>query len=85
VLLGVEHTVLESVDLEIGPDGGERVVARVRPAKRQQLRCPHCLRTRRRADATAVAELLRSSWRAVTGIITRVVDQARGRSTASAH
>jgi transposase len=144
MLLGVEHTVIESVDLEIGPDGADRVVARVRPTKRQQLRCPHCRRTCRRADAgdgrrrwraldlgtvqafleadapriacpqhgivvayvpwarhdswftaafedtaawlaahanaTAVAELLRSSWRAVTGIVTRVVDQARGRS-----
>jgi transposase len=143
VLLGVEHTVIESVDLEQDPAGGERVVARVRPTKRQRLRCPHCRRACRRADAgdgrrrwraldlgtvqafleadapriacplhgivvayvpwarhdsrftagfedtatwlaahasaSAVAELLRSSWRAVTGIITRVVAEARGR------
>jgi transposase len=144
VLLGVEHTVIESVDLEAGPGGQWQVVASVRPAKRRQLCCPHCLHKRRRADAgdgrrrwrgldlgtvqtfleadapriscplhgivvaalpwarhdsrftigfedtaawlaahtsaSTVAELLRSSWRAVTGIVTRVVAQARGRT-----
>jgi transposase len=144
VLLGVEHTVIESVDLEAGPDGCDQVVASVRPTGRQRLRCPHCLHRRRRADsgdgrrrwrgldlgtvrvfleadaprvacrlhgvvvaavpwarhdswfttrfedtaawlaahasASTVAELLRSSWRAVTGIVTRVVAEARGRT-----
>ena len=144
LLLGVEHTVIESVDLEVGPDGCERVVARVRPTKRQQLRCPRCRKVCRRVDdgegrrrwrgldlgtvqvyleaaaprvscprhgvivaavpwarhdslftaafeeqtawlaahatATMVAELMRSSWRAVTRMVTRVVGQARGKT-----
>ena len=142
LLLGVEHTVIESVDLEVGPDGCERVVARVRPTRRQQLRCPRCRKVSRRVDdgegrrrwrgldlgtvqvyleaaaprvgcarhgvivaavpwarhdswftrafedhaawlaahtsRSTVAELLRSSWRAITGIVTRVVAEARG-------
>lgn len=32
------------------------------------------------ATATTVAEVMRSSWRAVTAMITRVVDEARGRT-----
>jgi transposase len=144
VLLGVERTVIESVDLEIDAAGREQVVARVRPTRRQQLRCPHCRRTCRRVDAgdgrrrwrgldlgtvqtfldadaprvacrdhgivvahvpwarhdsrfttgfedtaawlaahasaSTIAELLRSSWRAITGIVTRVVTEARGHS-----
>jgi transposase len=142
LLLGVEHTVIESVDVEVGPDGCEQVVVGVRPTKRQQRRCPRCRKADRRVDAgegrrrwrcldrgtvqmhleaeaprvscpghgvivaavpwarhdswftaafedyaawlaahtsrSTVAELLRSSWRAVTGIVTRVVAEARG-------
>lgn len=144
VLLGVEHTVIESVDLEAGPGGQWQVVASVRPTRRRRLRCPYCRKIRRGADAgdgrrrwrgldlgtvqvfleadaprvscllhgvvvaavpwarhdsrftigfedsaawlaahtsaSTVAELLRSSWRAITGIVTRVVAEARGQT-----
>ncbi|MFC9688517.1 ISL3 family transposase [Kribbella sp. NPDC056951] len=42
-LLGVEHTVVESVVFEDGP-GGVVVVARVRPVARQRRRCGRCRR-----------------------------------------
>lgn len=144
LLLGVEHTVIEFVDLEAGPGGSEQVVVGVRPTKRQRLRCPRCRKGCRRFDdgqgrrrwrcldlgtvqayleaeaprvscprhgvivaavpwarhdswftrafedqaawlaghtsRSTVAELLRSSWRAITGIVARVVAEARGES-----
>ena len=144
VVLGVEHTVIESVDLEVAAGGELVVVAVVRPTRRRGNRCPHCGRGCRgydqgggprrwrgldlgtvrvfleaaaprvscpvhgivvaavpwarhdsrfttafedtaawlagHASASAVSELLRSSWRAITGIVTRVVAEARGRT-----
>ncbi len=41
-LLGVEHTVVESVDLEVGRDGVEVLVARVRPKAGAASRCSRC-------------------------------------------
>jgi transposase len=41
-LLGVEHTVIESVDLESDGRGGERLVARVRPKVAYRSRCSRC-------------------------------------------
>jgi transposase len=40
-LLGVEHTVIESVALE-GEDAGEVLVARVRPVRSRRSRCSRC-------------------------------------------
>ncbi len=40
--LGVEHTVIESVDLEPDDRGGERLVARVRPKVAYRSRCSRC-------------------------------------------
>ncbi len=41
-LLGVEHTVIKSVDLESDGRGGERLVARVRPKVAYRSRCSRC-------------------------------------------
>ncbi|MGH3798113.1 MAG: helix-turn-helix domain-containing protein [Pseudonocardiaceae bacterium] len=41
-LLGVEHTVIESVGLEPDGRGGERLVARVRPKAAYRSRCLRC-------------------------------------------
>ena len=43
-MLGVEHTVIESVDLEPDGRGGEQLVARVRPRGGQGSRCSRCQR-----------------------------------------
>lgn len=42
-VLGVEHTVIESVEIE-ADDGGEAVVARVRPTRSRRGRCGRCRR-----------------------------------------
>ena len=42
-VLGVEHTVIESVEIEAG-GGGEIVVARVRPTRSRCDRCGRCAR-----------------------------------------
>jgi transposase len=142
-VLGVEHTVIETVDLEMDPGGQLVVLAGVRPTRRAASRCPRCGRRcpgydrgdgRRRwraqdagsvrvyleADAprvscrdhgvivagvpwarhgawfttgfedtvawlaahtakTTVEDLMRTSWRSVNAIVTRVTDQARGK------
>ena len=41
-LLGVEHTVVESVDLEPDGRGGEQLIARVRPKAGVASRCSRC-------------------------------------------
>lgn len=41
-LLGVEHVVLEDVDIEVAADGGQVVVAGLRPDRGHRLRCPEC-------------------------------------------
>ncbi|MGH3193488.1 MAG: ISL3 family transposase [Streptosporangiaceae bacterium] len=41
-LLGVEHVVLEDVDIEVAADGGEVAVAGLRPDRGHRLRCPQC-------------------------------------------
>jgi len=41
-VLGVEHTVIESVDLEPGGLGGEVLVAQVRPKASAVRRCSRC-------------------------------------------
>jgi transposase len=41
-VLGVEHTVIEALDLELDPGGQLVVLARVRPARRAASRCPRC-------------------------------------------
>jgi transposase len=43
-LLGVEHTVIESVELEPDGRGGEQLIARVRPQAGVALRCSRCQR-----------------------------------------
>lgn len=43
-LLGVEHTVIEDVDLEVDGKGREVLVARVRPARSRRNRCSRCAR-----------------------------------------
>jgi len=48
-LLGVEHTVIEAVDLE-GEVGAETVVVRVRPTRSRQGRCSRCGRRAGRYD-----------------------------------
>ena len=142
-LLGVEHTVVESVDFEV-EGAGEVLVAKVRPTRSRRLRCGLCFRRcpgydqgdgRRRwrtldvcavmayleadaprvscpehavvvasvpwarhdarfttlfedqcawlaahASASTVAELLRTTWRTVTGIVTRVVADLAGKT-----
>ena len=42
-VLGVEHTVIESVEIE-ADGGGEVVVARVRPTRSRRGRCGRCAR-----------------------------------------
>jgi transposase len=143
-VLGVEHTVIETMDLEMDPGGQLVVLAGVRPTRRAASRCPRCGRRcpgydrgdgRRRwrgqdlgsvrvfleADAprvscaahgvivaalpwarhgawftigfedtvawlaahttkTTVEDLMRTSWRSVNAIVTRVTDQARGKT-----
>jgi transposase len=143
-LLGVEHGVIESVDLVRDKRGEEIVLVRVRPTVRQRSRCSRCQRRCRgydqgegsrkwrtldlgtvraylEADAprvscpvhgvvvaavpwarpgarftyafedtcswlvanatmTAVATLLRVSWRTVSGIVARVVAELAGRT-----
>ncbi len=144
-LLGVEHTVVEGVELEHDDERGEEVlVASVRPVASQALRCSQCRRRcpyrdagdgRRRwrtldlgtvrayleADAprvscpehgvivaavpwarakarhahafedtcawltahsamTVVSAMMRVTWRTVSGIVTRVVDDLAGKS-----
>lgn len=59
-LLGVEHTVIEAVDLE-GDDGSETVVVRVRPTRSRQGRCSRCGRRAGRYDAGGG----RRRWRAI--------------------
>ena len=142
-LLGVEHTVIEDVELE-GDGAGEVLVARVRPTRSRRGRCSRCGRRCRGYDrgdgrrrwrtldvgtvpaylesdaprvacpahgvvvaavpwarpgarcttgfedtcawlaahtaASTVAELLRISWRTVTGIVGRVVADLAGRT-----
>ena len=51
-LLGVEHTVIESVELEPDGRGGERLVARVRPKAAYRSRCSRCDRRCRGYDAS---------------------------------
>jgi transposase len=41
-LLHVEHVVLEDVDIEEVPGGGEAAVVRLRPDRGHRLRCPEC-------------------------------------------
>jgi transposase len=41
-LLGVEHTVIESVDLEPDGRGGEQLIARVRPKAGVESQCSRC-------------------------------------------
>jgi transposase len=43
-VLGVEHTVIETLDLEMDPSGQLVVLAGVRPARRAASRCPRCQR-----------------------------------------
>ena len=43
-MLGVEHTVIESVELEADGRGGEVLVASVRPKAGMARRCSRCLR-----------------------------------------
>ncbi|MGH3815507.1 MAG: transposase family protein [Pseudonocardiaceae bacterium] len=49
---GVEHTVIESVDLEPEERGGELLIARVRP-KAVSCRCSRCGRRCRGYDSSA--------------------------------
>jgi transposase len=58
-VLGVEHTVIESVELE-SEGGGEMVVARVRPSRSRQGRCGRC---RRRSPGYDRGEGRRRWWR----------------------
>jgi transposase len=70
-VLGVEHTVIESVELE--PDGGgEMVVARVRPTRSRRSRCGQC---RRRAAGYDRGEG-RRRWRGLDLGTTRVYLEA---------
>jgi transposase len=59
-LLGVEHTVIESVDLEPDGRGGERLVARVRPQVAYRSRCSRCAQRCPGYDASSAPRRWRS-------------------------
>lgn len=59
-LLGVEHAVIEAVDVE-ADEGAEMVVARVRPTRSRQGRCSRCGRRASRYDQGSG----RRRWRAI--------------------
>jgi hypothetical protein len=52
-VLGVEHTVIESVDLESEGRGGEVLVAQVRPKAGVASRCSRCQRRCAGYDSSA--------------------------------
>ena len=70
-VLGVEHTVIESVEIEAG-GGGEIVVARVRPTRS---RCDRCGRCARRAPGYDRGEG-RRRWRGLDLGTTRIYLEA---------
>ena len=77
-VLGVEHTVIESVELESDGCGGEVLVAAVRPKARAARRCSRCRRRCPGYDASAAPR----RWRGVDLGSTRVLLQARTRRVA---
>jgi transposase len=74
-VLGVEHTVIESVDLESDGRGGEVLIARVRPKGGVGLRCSRC---RRRCSGYDVSKQPRR-WRGLDLGTTPVFLQATTR------
>ena len=52
-VLGVEHTVIESVELESDGRGGEVLIARVRPKAGVASRCSRCQRRCAGYDSSA--------------------------------
>ena len=71
-VLGVEHTVVESVDLEGGEDRDAVLVARVRVQAGQSWRCSRCRRRCARYDAGTE----RRRWRGLDLGATRVYLEA---------
>ena len=74
-VLGVEHTVIESVDLEPDGRGGEQLVARVRPKAGVASRCSRC---QRRCPGYDVSKEPRR-WRGLDLGTTQVFLQATSR------
>lgn len=77
-VLGVEHTVIESVDLEPDGRGGEVLVARVRPKAGVARRCSRCGRRCPGYDTSPDPR----RWRGLDLGTTRVFLQARTRRVA---
>ncbi len=77
-MLGVEHTVIESVELESDGRGGEVLVARVRPKAGVARRCSRC---QRRCPGYDTSKAPRR-WRGLDFGSTQVFLQARTRRVA---
>ena len=74
-MLGVEHTVIESVDLEPDGRGGEQLIARVRPKAGVASRCSRCSRCQQRCPGYDTASEPRR-WRGLDCGTTPVYLQA---------
>jgi transposase len=77
-VLGVEHTVIESVELEPDGRGGEVLIASVRPKAGVARRCSRCLRRGPGYDTSPAAR----RWRGLDVGSTQVFLQARTRRVA---
>ena len=77
-VLGVEHTVIESVELEPDGRGGEVLIASVRPKAGVARRCSRCLRRCPGYDTSPAAR----RWRGLDVGSTQVFLQARTRRVA---